>query len=70
MITYKNDPKKMTAKFKGKCSKCGCEIKKGDNIVYYPINSQAFCSKCGDKEFQSFIESAIDEENYNNGFGV
>lgn len=70
MINYKNDPKRLTAKYKGKCCKCSGEIKKGDDIVFYPIGNRVYCSKCGNKEFQSFVESAIDEYNYNNGYGV
>ena len=70
MMNYKDDPKKMKSKFKSKCCKCNKEIKKGDPIVYFPRVKKAYCSECGDKEYKLFVESAVDEENYNNGYGV
>jgi hypothetical protein len=42
-MTYENDPRMITAKFNSVCSKCGCSIKKGTQIYYWPSDRKAFC---------------------------
>ncbi len=64
MISYKDDPRKLTAKFAGKCSKCKAPVKKGEILYYWPKSKTALCEKCGESEYQRFIEAAIDEEIY------
>lgn len=39
---YKNDPYITTARFASKCPETGKEIKKGDEIAYYPRDKRAF----------------------------
>ena len=40
------DPFWLTARYPGKCS-CGCEIKPGQQIFWYPNDRTAICRKCG-----------------------
>lgn len=39
---YRGDPYFMTARFASKCPETGKEIKKGDEIAYYPSSKKAF----------------------------
>lgn len=40
-----NDPYFTTAKFPSICAETGREIKRGEEIAYYPQNKKAFCSE-------------------------
>ena len=63
-MTYKNDPRMITAKFTSACSKCGCSIKKGTDIYYWPSDRKVFCLKCGEVPYRQFRSSAADEDVY------
>ncbi|HZL09367.1 MAG TPA: hypothetical protein VFC65_05170 [Prolixibacteraceae bacterium] len=63
-MTYKNDPRQITAKFSSTCSKCGCILKKGTSIYYWPSDRKVFCLNCGEAPFKQFLSSAADEEVY------
>lgn len=63
-MTYKNDPRMLTAKFTSVCSKCGCSIKKGTDIYYWPSDRKVFCLNCGEAPYQQFQSSAADEDVY------
>lgn len=65
MIRYKGDPCKIVARFNSTCQQCGKQIKKGESFYYWPNGKQAYCEKCGESEYNRFIESAMDEEIYN-----
>lgn len=66
MQTYKNDPKWIRAKFRGKCCRCHAEIKKGDLIYWYPLSRAVYCdgADCGVSESRSFESSAMDDDLY------
>ena len=64
MKDYSNDPRMITAKFNSTCSKCGCSIKKGTSIYYWPSDRKEYCLKCGEAPFRQFRSSAADEEVY------
>lgn len=57
---YRNDPFKMVAKFDSKCS-CGVQIKRGDEIVYYPKNHKAECINCGRRSLEAIEDEDIFE---------
>lgn len=61
-MTYKNDPRMITAKFSSSCSKCGCTIKKGTSIYYWPSDRKVYCEKCGEAPYRQFQSSAADED--------
>jgi len=62
-----NDPKQMASKFPGTCAKCKKPIKKGEEIIYFPIGREVNCVPCGDADYRAFLSSANDEEVYNGG---
>jgi len=64
-MTYKNDPRMITAKFSSSCSKCGCPIKKGTSIYYWPSDRKAYCEKCGEGPYRQFRSEAADEDMMN-----
>jgi len=65
MASYKNDPRRITAKFKSNCSKCGAKIKEGETIYYWPNGRHVMCSTCGEPEYRQFLSMAADEDVYN-----
>lgn len=64
MRTDRNDPRIIIVRYGCKCHKCGKAINKGDFAYYYPRTKDLFC-ECGKTDFDNFVLSAIDEENYN-----
>ena len=64
-MTYKNDPRMITAKFTSACSKCGCTIKKGTNIYYWPSDRKIYCEKYGEVPYCQFKSSAANEDMMN-----
>lgn len=64
----KNDPKEMISKFPGTCSTCKQAIKKGEPIIYWPLDKTAEHAKCGEKSLKAFYESAQDESFYNSQY--
>ena len=63
-MTYKNDPRMITAKFNSVCSKCGCSLKKGTDIYYWPSYRKVYCESCGEADYRQFLSWAADEEVY------
>ncbi len=59
----KNDPRIITARF-GNCAKCQRNIK-GKNVYYWPIDKKVYCLDCGQSDYEFFLNSKVDEENYN-----
>jgi hypothetical protein len=55
----------ITAKFSSACSKCGCTIKKGTNIYYWPSDRKVYCEKCGEVPYRQFQSEAADEDMMN-----
>ena len=64
-MTYKNDPRMINAKFTSACSKCGCSLKKGTNIYYWPSDRKVYCEKCGEVPYSQFRSAAADEDMMN-----
>jgi hypothetical protein len=63
-MTYKNDPRMITAKFSSVCTKCNGSIKKGTPIYYWPADRKVFCPQCGKVPYQEFLSSVADEQVY------
>lgn len=72
MPRYANDPRWITAKFRGKCHAATCQavILKGDRIFYYPSSKSARCQACGDAESATFEAAKADEAFMNSMFGT
>ena len=68
MTKYKDDPRRITARFDSSCSNCEAEISKGEPAYYWPHGKLMFCIPCGEPEFRQFTSMAADEDAYN-GFG-
>lgn len=64
MTTYKGDPKLMQARFNGTCAVCGRVIIKGRDIIYWPRTKKAGHYQCYEAEYNAFLASAQDEEQY------
>lgn len=64
MPYYKNDPRRITAKFTSSCSKCHKTVRWGDKIIYYPLHKHVFCEPCGEPEYRQFLSSAHEEDGY------
>jgi hypothetical protein len=60
MRRYSNDPYWLNARFESQC-KCGCKVKRGDRIFYYPNGKTALCAKCGEAAAAEFQGAAMDE---------
>jgi len=56
-----SDPRWITAKFPGKCSKCGEAIHKGNSIFYYPIGKRVYVNECAEKASRDFHSMVADE---------
>lgn len=69
MTRYKNDPYPLKVKFNSTCATCGCMLPKGANVYYWPSSRKVYCLACGEEDYRSFRESAVDEELYNNQYG-
>jgi len=64
----KNDLKQMTSRFNSVCAGCKEGIRKGEEIVYFPLSKQAKHLRCGLNDLQKFNESVQDEIFYNNQY--
>jgi hypothetical protein len=66
MTTYKNDPRRIQAKFNSICHTCHMTIKKGSNIIYWPLTHHAGHFNCDESDYLQALASFQDEESYNN----
>ena len=66
-MKYKNDPRKIIARF-GKCAKCGKNVK-GKEVYYVPAEKSVYCLECGQADYEFFLQSKQDEELYNSQYG-
>ena len=64
---YARDPRWLTVKYACKCSKCGRDIKKGEEAFYYPSTRSMYCdhATCGGAASADFESCAFDEAVYN-----
>lgn len=65
-MTYRNDPRQITARFAGKCSHPGCTapVSAGDRVTYYPATRRVFGATCGHGEqaIRDFEAARADED--------
>jgi hypothetical protein len=62
MQRYRNDPYWITAKWAGKCAKCGAPIKRGERAFYYPQERRLYSGECAEQAASDFQALAADEE--------
>lgn len=65
MKRYSNDP--YWTRYASTCTKCGCVIKRDQEIFYYPATKSVHCTPCGVVASADFAACAQDEETYNYG---
>ncbi|NQU52161.1 MAG: hypothetical protein HQ522_06435 [Bacteroidetes bacterium] len=65
-MSYKGDPRRITALFNSTCSKCKNRIKKSSRAYYWPNTKTVMCETCGLPEYNQFLSMAADEEVYHN----
>ena len=59
------DPYWTKARFTSQCCKCGAEIKKGQEIFYYPNGRHVYCQgPCGQAAYDDFRNMAQQEAYY------
>jgi hypothetical protein len=60
------DPKVMRSKYNSKCCGLGCgiSIRKGQLIYYWPNKRKAYCEKCGEPDYKTFVSIKEDETFY------
>ena len=63
-MTYKNDPRKITVRFRCCCSKCLKIMAKGAFAYYWPASKTIMCPICGEPEYNRFRMAAADEDTY------
>lgn len=61
MRRYGGDPYWTRARFNSLCPKCGQQIRRGQQIYYYPNGRQAYCDTCGQDCYRDFESCAFDE---------
>jgi Rieske Fe-S protein len=51
-MTYRDDPREITARFDGNCNHPGCTVpvKKGERVFYYPKSRSVLGARCGHAE--------------------
>jgi len=50
----RGDPLWITAKYHGKCSKCGTPFQRGDRVFYYPISRKIYAGDCAQRAADDF----------------
>ena len=68
-MRYKNDPKQMISRFTGICHTCKKEIKKGEEIIYWPSTRNAGHLVCDQADYQRSCEMMQDEDMYSHQYG-
>ncbi len=53
-----NNPRFITAKFPGHCAETGKPIKKGDQVLYFPLTRKVYCGES--HEAQVFAVAEFD----------
>lgn len=67
MPRYQNDPRSITARFASTCKLCGGEIKKGEQIAYWPRTKSVYCWTCGEEPLRE-AQIAMAEEDAQQGW--
>jgi hypothetical protein len=67
-MTYKGDPRWLTARYPGKCGGKDCQqpINPGDQVFYYPQGKIVLAKPCGhaDTAAADFNSAKFDEEGF------
>ena len=63
MSSYKGDPRWITIRYKGACSKCRKTLQKGARAFHYPNDRGAtLCETCGEPAAERFATEVADED--------
>ena len=65
MPSYKGDPRWITTRYKGICSKCRKTLQKGARAFHYPNGRDTLCETCGEPAAERFAAEAADEDTLN-----
>jgi hypothetical protein len=63
MAKYSRDPRWITARFPGRCKKCGKKVETGGTVYYLPVGKAIYCKDCGEEAARRFVVEAMDDEN-------
>jgi hypothetical protein len=66
--SYVGDPRWLTAKYAGKCAKCGEPIAKGERIFYYPKGKATYSGECAAACDRDFESARFDEDVMGGGY--
>ena len=63
MPSYKGDPRWITIRYQGTCSKCRKTLQKGARAFHYPNGrGGTLCETCGEPAAERFAAEAADED--------
>lgn len=65
MKRYSRDPYWLNAKYAGKCSACGKDIRQGERVFYYPTSKRIYSGECAEGASGDFYCHAQDEAFFN-----
>ena len=60
--SYAGDPRWLTAKYAGKCAKCGEAFAAGERIFYYPKGKHTYSGSCAEACSRDFEAARFDED--------
>ena len=67
MPSYKGDPRWITIRYKGACSKCRKTIQKGARAFHFPNScGRTLCETCGEPAAERFAAERADEDMLSN----
>ena len=61
---YSGDPRWITTKYRGTCTRCGGEVSQGSQAYYYPTCKSIYCERCGEQASAEFNCAAQAEDMY------
>jgi hypothetical protein len=70
-MSYKNDPRIISAKFAGICAESKKPFKKGDQVLYRPDNKKCYLldhAPIAAKDYEFFLNSKQAEDFYSNQY--
>jgi hypothetical protein len=60
----------MTSRFASTCHTCKKQIKKGEQVIYWPNGNHADHLACGEADYRNALASFEDEDLYNSQYPI
>ncbi len=69
-MRYSADPHWLSARYPGKCSKCGATFRAGASVFYYPKGKACYPAACCGERASADFSMAVQDENLMAGSGA